>query len=390
VEWTRWECRPWYEQDESVGGIIIYTEVITARKKVEIALFQAKEEAESANQAKSEFLANMSHEIRTPINGIMGMMQLMQMTTELDAEQKQMVDMTLNSANRLTRLLSDILDLSRVEAGKMTICEEEFSTGELCDSVTDLFKITAKEKGVPLECTRDQALPQKVIGDQARVRQILFNLVGNAFKYTDQGVVSLDMTPLSPAGNEDIRILFTVSDTGIGIPDDKLGDLFKAFVQVDGSYTRKYQGAGLGLSIIKRLVDLMGGNVTIESTEGKGTNVYVVLPFKMPEGVESPKSLETGPLLQTKQSFRILLAEDDQTNALPVQQLLEKAGHTVALAENGQQVLDLLNDQKFDVILMDVQMPVMDGVEATREIRRLEDEKNSSIPASQHSRIPII
>lgn len=336
--------------------------------------------AEAANQAKSEFLANMSHEIRTPINGIMGMMQLMQMTTKLDAEQKQMVDMTLNSANRLTRLLSDILDLSRVEAGKMTIYEEKFSIRELLNSVTDLFKVTARDKSVELECTRNSALPDEIIGDPARTRQVLFNLVGNALKYTDQGRVSLDIMPLPLGSDEDIRVLFTISDTGIGIPDDKLGSLFKPFVQVDGSHARKYQGAGLGLSIVKRLVDLMGGKINVSSQVGKGTTVYVVLPFKLPEGVEFPKNLEKGPLLQAKKRLRILLAEDDPSNALPVQKLLEKAGYTVIRAENGQQVLDLLNEQYFDLILMDIQMPVMDGVEATRVIRSQDMGPNKDIP----------
>ena len=341
---------------------------ITPQKIVEKRLIRAKEEADAANQSKSEFLANMSHELRTPLNGIMGLMQVLQIT-RLDEEQQDFVSMAIKSSERLARLLTDLLDISKIEAGKMEIFDEEFSLQELADSVSELFTLNAQERNVALRCSLDPALPPKLVGGVARLRQILFNLVGNAMKFTEHGSVSVEMVPLSsPAGCE-TRVLFSVIDTGIGIPESKFEELFKPFVQIEGSYTRKYQGVGLGLAIVRRLVELMHGHIHIESVLGEGTSVHVVLPFRLPQCAVSATMRSASGQDAPSRGLRILLAEDDSSNQLPIQRMLEMAGHSVILAENGRQALDLLQAGDFDCILMDIQMPVMNGLETTQAIR---------------------
>ncbi|GAB6060553.1 PAS domain-containing hybrid sensor histidine kinase/response regulator [Desulfonatronum parangueonense] len=368
---------------------------ITQRKMTEKAIKDARFAAEAANRSKSEFLANMSHEIRTPINGIMGMMQLLEFTS-LDDDQKQYVQLALSSAKRLNRLLSDILDLSRVEAGKMDVQESEINFGELRDSVIGLFSINARNKGIELVCSVDPTLPPTVIGDETRIRQILFNLVGNALKFTEKGKVCLDFGLMEAMRENALRIRFTVQDTGIGIPEDKLADIFEPFRQVEGNYTRHYQGAGLGLAIVHRLVHLMDGTIEVQSDIGTGTNVEVALWLKAEQQTPASGMAKTAGKAAKTRRLNILLAEDEPSNSFPVIKLLEKAGHAVTLAEDGQKALELLAAQNFDCVLMDIQMPVMNGIEATREIRRLEDEKrrlegeNPSIPATLHSRTPII
>jgi len=293
------------------------------------------------------------------------MLQLME-TTSLDEEQRTFVSTAINSSTRLTRLLSDILDISRIESGKLVIYETQFQISALKDSVFELFAPIARQKNLSLEFLLDKNVPDLLAGDEMRLRQILFNLVGNAIKFTDQGRVTVEISTLPCNSSKVCRLLLCVVDTGTGIPDDRLKDIFEPFVQVDGSYVRQHQGAGLGLSIVRRLTLLLGGNLAVDTGPGEGTGICLSLPLSIPE-TSGPVHVDTSP--KSSVSLRILLAEDDEVNLLTGLKMLQKLGHTVTAAMNGQEVLDALSRQDFDLIFMDIQMPVLDGVEATRIIR---------------------
>jgi len=341
---------------------------VTERHNASLELTRAKEASEAANRAKSEFLANMSHEIRTPLNGIIGMLQLMQ-TTSLDTEQSEYADIAIQSSKRLTRLLSDILDISRVEAGKFAISNSPFEFLSAIGQVAELFIPITLQSGVGLVLHVDETIPKVLVGDMPRLQQVLTNIVGNAFKFTRSGYVRLEAYPL-PTRAGRFRVLFSIEDTGIGIPRDKLGDLFEPFTQASEGFRRTHQGAGLGLSICRRLVNLMGGDIEVDSEEGAGTVVYFCITFGMSE---SPRMnpVPAAPVEATRPGagYKILLAEDDLVTQKTVKRLLEKSGHEVLVAADGGEALRLLAEGPFDLVLMDVQMPVMDGVEATRRIR---------------------
>ena len=358
---------------------------IECRRQSEASLRQSQEVALQAQKTQAAFLANMSHEIRTPMNGVLGMLDLL-LDTELKADQHQLAEASRRSAVSLLSLLNDILDISKVESGQLTLRESPLLLADVFTDVEAALSFEAKSKHIDLQCPA-QALPESVyLGDSVRIRQVLLNLAGNAIKFTEVGHVKVTCREVSRSGQH-AELEFTVKDTGVGIAEEHLPNLFKRFTQVDNSSTRRAQGSGLGLAIVKELVELMGGHVRLNSVPNQGTEIV----FSVKLGVQidnknmpAPGTAQVATAAPIAQFLgKILVVEDAPMNQMVVCKVLERLGLSSKVANNGLEAIDMLAVEEFDLVLMDGQMPVMDGYEATTVIR-------SGAVAGINSRVPIV
>lgn len=364
---------------KQTDGILIIAKDITKQKQTEQELIEAKNKAEAANEAKSQFLSTMSHEIRTPMNAVIGFTHLL-LNNDPRPDQQEYLKVLRFSADNLLTLINDILDFSKIEAGKIEFEQVDFNLKNLISKISGPFRQEALEKNLKLKLLLDQDLPVNLIGDPVRLSQILTNLISNAVKFTKKGSIVISADVKEKSASHTI-IDFRVTDSGIGIPEDKLDLIFESFTQAKSDTTREFGGSGLGLTIIKKLLKLQGSEIYVESQAGKGSSFYFSLAFG--NSSQQTDSLNQQPVFAAPKNLkgtRILVAEDNQINVFVIRQFLEKWEIAFDVAENGLNALELVQKQDYDCILMDLQMPVLDGYGATLAIRQLKGEKYQKVP----------
>ncbi len=373
--WVAWSNKALYNTNNEFTEMLCIGSDITERRNAEKALRFAKVQAEAANKAKSEFLANMSHEIRTPMNAILGVADLLA-DSELNEEQRHYIRLFESAGESLMNLINEILDLSKIETGHMELESVPFSISDLLGDISAIMEISADSKGLTYSSIISPDVPSLVRGDQVRVKQILLNLVGNAVKFTEHGNVAVSVSTNGMDGSS-ILLKFSVSDTGIGVSDNKLITIFESFAQADSSTTRKYGGTGLGLAIVKKITDLMNGEILVESEEGVGTTFHFSAPFEVcsddcPDNKWDIGNDQSG--YSQIEKKKILVVEDSESNRMLIAFYLGESKHEVVLAEDGLEGFEAFKEGNFDIIFMDIQMPVMDGLAATKAIREYEKE----------------
>jgi len=340
-------------------------------KELEALLKHSQDRTEASNHLKSLFLANISHEIRTPMNGIIGMYNVLKQT-ELTDEQREYLDIINLSGHNLLTIIDDILDLSKIEAGQLILEKKDFVLSNEIEYIYKLLEIKAKGKGIRLVTSIDKRIPDELFGDYLRLKQIIINLTNNAIKYTKEGSVTIQVDLISLEASKCL-VKFSIIDTGIGISEEDKIKLFKAFSQIDSTTTRKYGGTGLGLAIAKNLCALMNGEIGVESEVGKGSVFWFTAQLDKSSELISEASKEPEVFVDKQKPLNILLVEDNLLNQKFAVATLKKEGHRIEIAENGKIAVDLFKQNHYDLILMDIQMPVMDGIEATRSIREYEE-----------------